>query len=222
MVCRFFLTYQNSGRLFRWSNSGLLHLWDYKHTVALVLGFSTYFPIAAQSRQLCCRGLQQLWPWKGGLFLSHGSPELVGLGSWFQQLLLPTWEVPDFQVQSRNSWKHWEFPDELTAHLMEVRGQARHRSDLFCFFRDECVKCDVLVMCNQNFLLEVRNAKEVLQWAGGDSFTCSQGCHGPLLVRLTLSQHSHCGTKLLHTQLPLGFLALYVFEIFKLSSSTLI
>lgn len=57
--------------------------------------FSTSFPIAAWSGDSHCWGLQQLWPWKGGLFLSHESPALVALGSWFQELLLPTWEVPD-------------------------------------------------------------------------------------------------------------------------------
>lgn len=59
-------------------------------------------------------GLQQLWPWKGGLSLSPESPELLGLGSWF--LLFPTSEVPEYfqshqfgwgavLVQSRRSWK---------------------------------------------------------------------------------------------------------------------
>lgn len=169
--------------------------------------FSTSFPIAAWGGWLCCQGLQQLWPWQGE------SPELVGLGSWSQELLLPT---PDFQshqfgwgavlVQSRNSWKHYAFPDGLMAHLMEVNGEVRHWSDLFCSFRDECVKGDALVMSHQNFLLEVRTAK-VLQWAGGDSLTSSQGCHGPLWVTLTLSQHSHCGTKLLHT-VTFGFFSI--------------
>lgn len=85
------------------------------------------------------------------------SPELVALGSWLQELLLHSWEGPDLQsqqcgwgavlVQSRNSWKHYEFPDGLMAHLMEVKEEARHWSDLFCFFRGECVKGDALVMC---------------------------------------------------------------------------
>lgn len=97
------------------------------------------------------------------------------------------------------------------AHLMAVKGEARHWSDLFCFFRDECVKCGVLVMSYQDFLLAVRNAKEVLQWAGGDLFTCPQGCHGPLWVRLILSQHSHCGIKLLHT-VTFGFFSIVCLE----------
>lgn len=52
-------------------------------------------------------------------------------------------------VQSRNSWKHWEFPNGLMAHQMEVKGEASHWSDLFCFFRDECVQGDALVMCTR-------------------------------------------------------------------------
>lgn len=76
------------------------------------------------------------------------------------------------------------------AHLMEVKGEARHLSDPFYFFRAECVKGDALVMCCQDFLLEVRNAKEGLQWAGGDGLTCSQGCRGPLWVTLAMSRHT--------------------------------
>lgn len=40
------------------------------------------------------------------------------------------------------------------AHLMEAKGEARHLSDLFYFFRGECVRGDALVMCCQDFLLK--------------------------------------------------------------------
>lgn len=120
--------------------------------------YSTSFPIAAWGGHggcaaggSSCSGLGK----EGSSYSMRGqSWWLWALGS-RNCLLFPTSEVPDFQshrfgwgavlVQSRNSWKHYELPDGLMAHLMGVKGEARHWCEQFCFFRDECVKGDALV-----------------------------------------------------------------------------
>lgn len=84
------------------------------------------------------------------------------------------------------------------AHLLEVKGEARHLSDLFYFFRGECVKSDALVMCCQDFLLKSEMQRKGCRGQEGTGSPVPRGVTGPSgLDERCLN--THCGTKLLHT-----------------------